>query len=193
MIWPPFPHLLPDDVYAYALSKALTQVSAPATVGLYSACQNRINRILKKIEGTFQHVRHLTWGWVGKRCVPAPCCRSARSKGFSVNSPLMSKPQWADRLKCTFIAVDARRFHWLLHWFICCSQTMKMSYRESWHAGDPCITPKLPLIWLIENWTQCSAGLWRNVVFNTQMIILLNAGLNTGLTHFCGLDFFFFF
>lgn len=57
-------HLLSDDIYAYALSKALTRVSAPATVGLYSACQNRITRILKKVEGAFKHVRHLTWGQV---------------------------------------------------------------------------------------------------------------------------------
>lgn len=42
-----------DEIYAYALSKALARVSAPATVGLYSACQNRITRILKKIEGAF--------------------------------------------------------------------------------------------------------------------------------------------
>lgn len=48
-----FYHSLSDDFYAYALSKALTRVSAPATVGLYSTCQNRITRILKKIEGTF--------------------------------------------------------------------------------------------------------------------------------------------
>lgn len=39
-----------DDVYAYALSKTLTKVSAPATVGLYSSCQDRINLILKQIE-----------------------------------------------------------------------------------------------------------------------------------------------
>ncbi|KAL6112919.1 nkpd1 [Pungitius sinensis] len=35
-----------DDIYAYALSKTLTEVSSPATVGLYSSCQNRICRIL---------------------------------------------------------------------------------------------------------------------------------------------------
>ncbi|KAM8894479.1 NTPase KAP family P-loop domain-containing protein 1 isoform 2-T5 [Spinachia spinachia] len=35
-----------DDIYAYALSKTLTEVSSPATVGLYSTCQNRIRRIL---------------------------------------------------------------------------------------------------------------------------------------------------
>ncbi|XP_075933916.1 NTPase KAP family P-loop domain-containing protein 1 [Anarhichas minor] len=35
-----------DDIYAYALSKTLTKVSSPATVGLYSSCQNRISTIL---------------------------------------------------------------------------------------------------------------------------------------------------
>ncbi|KAM6950871.1 NTPase KAP family P-loop domain-containing protein 1 [Lycodopsis pacificus] len=35
-----------DDIYAYALSKTLTKVSSPATVGLYSSCQNRLSMIL---------------------------------------------------------------------------------------------------------------------------------------------------
>ncbi|XP_059209298.1 NTPase KAP family P-loop domain-containing protein 1 [Centropristis striata] len=39
-----------DDIYAYALSKTLTKVSSPATVGLYSSCQNRINMILGQME-----------------------------------------------------------------------------------------------------------------------------------------------
>uniref|UniRef100_A0A667YHP0 NTPase, KAP family P-loop domain containing 1 n=1 Tax=Myripristis murdjan TaxID=586833 RepID=A0A667YHP0_9TELE len=42
-----------DDIYAYALSKTLTKVSSPATVGLYSSCQNRIHMILSQIEGMF--------------------------------------------------------------------------------------------------------------------------------------------
>ncbi|XP_072321784.1 NTPase KAP family P-loop domain-containing protein 1 [Eucyclogobius newberryi] len=39
-----------DEVYAYALSKTLTKVSAPATVGLYSTCQDRISLVLKQME-----------------------------------------------------------------------------------------------------------------------------------------------
>uniref|UniRef100_A0A8C8HNB6 KAP NTPase domain-containing protein n=1 Tax=Oncorhynchus tshawytscha TaxID=74940 RepID=A0A8C8HNB6_ONCTS len=39
-----------DHIYAYALSKTLIKVSSPATVGLYSSCQNRINMILRYIE-----------------------------------------------------------------------------------------------------------------------------------------------
>ncbi|XP_036951617.1 NTPase KAP family P-loop domain-containing protein 1 isoform X2 [Acanthopagrus latus] len=39
-----------DDVFAYALAKTLTKVSSPATVGLYSACQNRLNMILEHME-----------------------------------------------------------------------------------------------------------------------------------------------
>ncbi|XP_071397493.1 NTPase KAP family P-loop domain-containing protein 1 isoform X2 [Centroberyx affinis] len=39
-----------DDICAYALSKTLTKVSSPATVGLYSSCQNRMHMILQKIE-----------------------------------------------------------------------------------------------------------------------------------------------
>lgn len=52
LFFPPFfLNVLSDDIYAYALSKTLTKVSSPATVGLYSACQNRINMILRQIEG----------------------------------------------------------------------------------------------------------------------------------------------
>ncbi|CAJ1049548.1 NTPase KAP family P-loop domain-containing protein 1 [Xyrichtys novacula] len=40
-----------EDVYAYALSKTLTKVTSPATVGLYSSCHNRINVILGRMEG----------------------------------------------------------------------------------------------------------------------------------------------
>lgn len=43
--------LLSDDIYAYALAKTLTKVSSPATVGLYSSCQNRNNMILEQMEG----------------------------------------------------------------------------------------------------------------------------------------------
>ncbi|XP_028291355.1 NTPase KAP family P-loop domain-containing protein 1 isoform X2 [Gouania willdenowi] len=39
-----------DDVYAYALSKTLTKVSSPATVGLYSACLSRSSMILEQTE-----------------------------------------------------------------------------------------------------------------------------------------------
>lgn len=39
-----------DAVYAYALSKTLCRVRAPATVGLYSTCQDRINLVLKHME-----------------------------------------------------------------------------------------------------------------------------------------------
>ncbi|KAM3624685.1 uncharacterized protein V6R79_000099 [Siganus canaliculatus] len=42
--------LTKDDIYAYALSKTLTKVSSPATVGLYSSCPNRAQMILKKLE-----------------------------------------------------------------------------------------------------------------------------------------------
>lgn len=40
-----------DDIYSYAVSKTLTKISSPATVGLYSACQNRLNMILEQIQG----------------------------------------------------------------------------------------------------------------------------------------------
>lgn len=45
-----------DNVYAYALSKTLTKVSSPVTVGLYSECHNRINMVLKNIEGKQPHL-----------------------------------------------------------------------------------------------------------------------------------------
>ncbi|CAK6965927.1 NTPase KAP family P-loop domain-containing protein 1 [Scomber scombrus] len=43
-------HSTKDNSYAYALSKTLTKVSSPATVGLYSSCQDRLNMILKQME-----------------------------------------------------------------------------------------------------------------------------------------------
>ncbi|KAM7014916.1 NTPase KAP family P-loop domain-containing protein 1 [Tautogolabrus adspersus] len=39
-----------DEIYAYALSKTLTKVSSPATVGLYSSCGNRTSMILRQME-----------------------------------------------------------------------------------------------------------------------------------------------
>ncbi|KAM7405966.1 hypothetical protein PAMP_000375 [Pampus punctatissimus] len=41
---------LSDDIYAYALSKTLTKVASPTTVGLYSSCKNRLNMILGQME-----------------------------------------------------------------------------------------------------------------------------------------------
>ncbi|XP_053722188.1 NTPase KAP family P-loop domain-containing protein 1 [Synchiropus splendidus] len=43
-------HVPSDDVFAFALSKTLTKVSSPATVGLYSSCENRIHSILQQME-----------------------------------------------------------------------------------------------------------------------------------------------
>uniref|UniRef100_A0A3B3X7P7 Uncharacterized protein n=1 Tax=Poecilia mexicana TaxID=48701 RepID=A0A3B3X7P7_9TELE len=40
---------LSDNIYAYALSKTLTKVSSPATVGLYSSCQDRLDVILDQM------------------------------------------------------------------------------------------------------------------------------------------------
>lgn len=55
LLTPPFnsflPNVLTDDIYAYAVSKTLTKISSPATVGLYSPCQNRLKMILDQIEG----------------------------------------------------------------------------------------------------------------------------------------------
>ncbi|XP_073319935.1 NTPase KAP family P-loop domain-containing protein 1 [Pagrus major] len=46
--------LLSDEIYASALAKTLTKVSSPATVGLYSACQNRLNMILGQLEANMK-------------------------------------------------------------------------------------------------------------------------------------------
>uniref|UniRef100_A0A3P9B313 NTPase, KAP family P-loop domain containing 1 n=1 Tax=Maylandia zebra TaxID=106582 RepID=A0A3P9B313_9CICH len=46
-----------DDIYAYALSKTLTKVSSPLTVGLYASCENRINMILKQMQGRFEYAK----------------------------------------------------------------------------------------------------------------------------------------
>lgn len=61
-----FTAVLSDHIFAYALSKALTKVSSPATVGLYSSCQNRINIILGQMQGmssasAHKHMDILLW------------------------------------------------------------------------------------------------------------------------------------
>uniref|UniRef100_A0A3B1KE24 NTPase, KAP family P-loop domain containing 1 n=1 Tax=Astyanax mexicanus TaxID=7994 RepID=A0A3B1KE24_ASTMX len=43
--------LYSENIYAYALSKTLTKVHPPLTVGLYSSCHSKIKMILKNIEG----------------------------------------------------------------------------------------------------------------------------------------------
>ncbi|KAM6943499.1 NTPase KAP family P-loop domain-containing protein 1-like [Xenentodon cancila] len=55
-----------DDVFAYALSKTLTNVSSPATVGLYSSCQDRLKRILKQMESS-----DLLWAGIAIRLFQA--------------------------------------------------------------------------------------------------------------------------
>ncbi|XP_036396632.1 NTPase KAP family P-loop domain-containing protein 1 [Megalops cyprinoides] len=42
--------LPPDSIYGYALSKTLTKVSPPVTVGLYTTCHSRAKMVLKSIE-----------------------------------------------------------------------------------------------------------------------------------------------
>ncbi len=60
-----------DNVYAYALSKTLTKVSSPVTVGLYSECHNRINMVLKNIEGKCAHLsNNFKWSQMSPRCPP---------------------------------------------------------------------------------------------------------------------------
>ncbi|KAJ8400017.1 hypothetical protein AAFF_G00400560 [Aldrovandia affinis] len=39
-----------DNIYGYALSKTLTKVASPVTVGLYSSCHSRVNMVLKSIK-----------------------------------------------------------------------------------------------------------------------------------------------
>ncbi|KAG9262090.1 NTPase KAP family P-loop domain-containing protein 1 [Astyanax mexicanus] len=43
--------LYSENIYAYALSKTLTKVHPPLTVGLYSSCHSKIKMILKNIKG----------------------------------------------------------------------------------------------------------------------------------------------
>ncbi|KAJ8280920.1 hypothetical protein GJAV_G00061030, partial [Gymnothorax javanicus] len=55
-----------DDVYAYALSRALIKIAPPATVGLYCQCENRIKTLLKKIKTYLKREAE----WREQKCNP---------------------------------------------------------------------------------------------------------------------------
>ncbi|XP_070818535.1 NTPase KAP family P-loop domain-containing protein 1 [Chaetodon trifascialis] len=83
-----------DDIYAYALSKTLTKVSSPATVGLYSACQNRINMILRQMEVNMkQETSRIEQEYKGKF---KPCSASPSFTGFLalIGRMLFYSPIW---------------------------------------------------------------------------------------------------
>ncbi|KAM9367000.1 NTPase KAP family P-loop domain-containing protein 1 [Symphorus nematophorus] len=89
--------LLSDDIYAYALSKTLTKVSSPATIGLYSACQNRTNMILRQMEvNTKQESSRIEQEYKGR---PRPRSVNPSFTGFLalIGRMLFYRPVWTTK------------------------------------------------------------------------------------------------
>ncbi|XP_051918628.1 NTPase KAP family P-loop domain-containing protein 1 [Hippocampus zosterae] len=104
-----------DDVFAYALSKTLTKVSSPATVGLYSSCQSRIRRILGKMEVYMsQEALRIEENYKGKSR-PRPVQPSLCGMLELIWRMLFHKPIWTkenqDHHNVRFIFVNFSAWH----------------------------------------------------------------------------------
>lgn len=86
-----------DEIHSYALSKTLTKISSPATVGLYSSCQDRIDMILRQIEVyTKTETLRIEQEYKG---VPKPRSVKTSVTGFLalVGRLLFYKPIWTEK------------------------------------------------------------------------------------------------
>lgn len=140
-----FSDVLSDEIYAYALSKTLTKVSSPATVGLYSSCQNRINMICKQMEGiqtlcftqmcdSYQSVggnlrkldlkyyfgnKHKDWA-LGDLHESSDLRVYGVAFVFSVHS-VCCETWLRVKLFCKTLQCDVQFFHWSSHWQQLCT------------------------------------------------------------------------
>ncbi|KAF7668265.1 hypothetical protein LDENG_00025400 [Lucifuga dentata] len=86
-----------DDIYVYALSSTLTKVSSPATVGLYSSCQDQINMILRQIEVyTQQEALRIEQAYHG-RSKPRSVKLSLSGLITLIGRLLFYKPVWTEK------------------------------------------------------------------------------------------------
>ncbi|XP_077375691.1 NTPase KAP family P-loop domain-containing protein 1 [Festucalex cinctus] len=104
-----------DDIFAYALSKTLTKVSSPATVGLYSSCQSRIGRILGKMEVYMsREAMRIEENYKGK-WRPRPVQPSLSGMLALIWRLLFHKPIWTtenqDHYNVRFIYVNFSAWH----------------------------------------------------------------------------------
>nr|XP_057944598.1 NTPase KAP family P-loop domain-containing protein 1 [Doryrhamphus excisus]XP_057944599.1 NTPase KAP family P-loop domain-containing protein 1 [Doryrhamphus excisus] len=104
-----------DDIFAYALSKTLTKVSSPVTVGLYSSCQSRIKRILGKMEVYMKNEsRRIDEEYKGKSR-PRPVKPSLSDMLALIWRLLFHKPIWTtenqDHHNVRFIYVNFSAWH----------------------------------------------------------------------------------
>nr|XP_061796121.1 NTPase KAP family P-loop domain-containing protein 1-like [Nerophis lumbriciformis] len=104
-----------DDIFAYALSKTLTKVSSPATVGLYSSCGSRIRRILEKMEVYMsQEALRIEGNYKGKH-QPRSVKPSLSGMLMLVWRLLFHKPIWThenqDHHNVRFINVNFSAWH----------------------------------------------------------------------------------
>ncbi|XP_056134818.1 NTPase KAP family P-loop domain-containing protein 1 [Lampris incognitus] len=89
--------LLPsDDVHAYALAKTLVKVASPVTVGLYSACENRINMILKQMEVYMEREALRMEQEYNGRSRPRPVKLSLTGLLALIGRLLFYKPIWTE-------------------------------------------------------------------------------------------------
>ncbi|XP_056881471.1 NTPase KAP family P-loop domain-containing protein 1 [Takifugu flavidus] len=128
-----------DDIYAYALSKALTRVSAPATVGLYSACQNRITRILKKIEVYMTEEASRTEQEYRGRSRPRSIKPSLCGLLALIGRMLFYKPVWTKTNQhhpnVRFIYVHFSAWHFAGSDLLWAGIAMRLVHAMQWHFG----------------------------------------------------------
>ncbi|KAM9860426.1 NTPase KAP family P-loop domain-containing protein 1 [Aulostomus maculatus] len=104
-----------DNIFAYALSKTLTKVSSPATVGLYSSCQNRLSMILKQMEVYMQHETLRIEEEYRGRSRPRSVKPSVTGMLALISRMLFYKPIWTEEnqhhLNIRFIYVNFSAWH----------------------------------------------------------------------------------
>ncbi|XP_041937488.1 NTPase KAP family P-loop domain-containing protein 1 [Alosa sapidissima] len=85
-----------DKIYAKALSKTLTHVASPLTVGLYSSCNSRINMVLRNIEVEMEQETKRRERKSPGRSKPRPVQPSLCSTLALISRLLFYRPVWTE-------------------------------------------------------------------------------------------------
>ncbi|XP_031414764.1 NTPase KAP family P-loop domain-containing protein 1 [Clupea harengus] len=107
---------LPSDrIYAKALSKTLTKVASPLTVGLYSSCNSRINMVLRNIEIEMEREAERREKKSQGRSKPRPVQTSLCSTLALIFRLLFYRPVWTeynqDQKNVRFVFVRFSAWH----------------------------------------------------------------------------------
>ncbi|XP_055010303.1 NTPase KAP family P-loop domain-containing protein 1 [Boleophthalmus pectinirostris] len=132
-------HQTKDEVYAYALSKTLSKVRAPATVGLYSTCQDRISLVLKQMEAHLSSEAQL----VEQERADAPAPRSTRPSLCACVSLmwklLFYKPIWTqhnqNHRNVRFVHVHFSAWHFAGSDLLWAGMALRLFYAMQVHFG----------------------------------------------------------